>query len=132
MTSSFQRSYGRTVSPFACLKPNSESVLLGGIGDDGERWTRVITSRAARLLWYHIGSMLDPERFAQHIIGLGTVPIRSAGLPNITSDFHIDFTDSGGCEVLGRGSGSDWSALFEPESVRQLWTALDDLLTASE
>jgi len=132
MSSSFQRSYGRTVSPFACLKPNSESVLLGGIGDDGERWTRVITSRAARLLWYHLGAMLDPERFAEHVIGLGTVPIRSAGLPNITSDFHIDPIDSGGCEVLGRGSGSEWSARFESEGARQLWAALDDILTTDE
>ncbi|MDX2162530.1 MAG: hypothetical protein SF162_14495 [bacterium] len=129
MTGQYQRTYGKTINPFVCRKPDSDTILLGGQGDDLNRWTRLLTNRASRLLWFHLGSVLHPDLFREKTPGLGTLPIRSARLPTITSDLILDQTAQGEYEIIGRGGGSQWSARFNPDTARQLWNALDDLLS---
>ena len=114
--------------PFACRKPEGEAFLLGGEGQDLVRWTRVLTPRAMKLLWFHLGSELFPEQFREKTPGLATLPIRSARLPSVTSDLRLERTPEGHYEIVGRGGGSSWSAELHQESARQLWSALDHLL----
>ncbi|MFN8527107.1 MAG: hypothetical protein U0670_00670 [Anaerolineae bacterium] len=125
-----QRSYGKTIHPFACPKPDSDAILLGGLGEDLNRWTRVLTQRAAKLLWYQLGCALYPENFREKTAQLTTLPIRSALLPSVTTDLRVDTLREDEFEVIGLGSASTWSTHLRADAAQQLWAALDDLLKA--
>jgi len=124
----FQRSYGLTLHPFACRKPEGDTFLLGGEGENMMRWTRVLTPRAVKILWFQLGAELFPEQFQEKTSGIGTLPVRSIRQPSITSDLHLDKTPEGEYEIIGRSGSVSWSARLAGESAQQLWTVLDHLL----
>lgn len=128
MSDEFQRTYGLTVHPFACRKPEGESFLLGGEGENMVRWTRVLTPRAMKLLWFRLGTELFPDKMHEHASDLNTLPIRSIHQPSITSDLHLDKTPEGEFEIIGRNGSMSWSARLADASAQQLWSVVDHLL----
>jgi hypothetical protein len=133
MSTQFQRTYGLTHNLFAFRKPNSTSLIIGGDGNNGDRWTRVLSGRAASLLWYKLGLDLFPEAFDNLSASISTVGLRGSDAPSITTDLRLEklpTNDVNSCdfEIIGRNGALSWSARMNNENALRLWEELDVLL----
>ncbi len=128
MPTQFQRAYGLTFNFFAFRKPNSESVIIGGDGENSARWTRVLTGRAAKILWYQLGLTLFPARFETISPKFHTVPYRSSSQPSITSELQLEKLPSGFIEITGSNGELHWCAQFDVTHGERLWDELDIIL----
>ena len=127
---SFQasRTYGISTELYVLSKPNTDTILLGGVAEDLSRWTRVLSARAAFMLWFHIARLLMPERIEQVTAVFNTTPLRSDDLPTITNHCAVEIRDEGLVQVIGWAGEQSWSVHMTNADASQLWTALDKLL----
>jgi hypothetical protein len=120
-----RRSYGLCANLLIAPKGNSLSLVLGGMAEDTSRWTRVLSKRAALLLWYHLTLQLFPEKAVRVTALVQTMPARTVELPTITQ--HIDVTRmmTGILEITGRVGDQVWISRITRTEAQRLWDALD-------
>ncbi len=122
-----QRRYGDSTEVFVLSKQQGDSVVVGGVGADG-RWMRVLTRRAAQLLWFNLTGLLFPEKSRQ-VTGIAvTAPLRGRERPSVTHHLEVVRTADNYIEVLGWAEKDTWWARLPEYEARNLWTKLDLLL----
>lgn len=120
-----KKGYGLSSNMFVSRKAGGDSVIVGGIAEDKSRWTRVLSQRAAQMLWFHLTRHLFPEKSAVVTALVTTAPFRSADLPTVTTHVTVEKLPDGGYEISGWvGEQNWWLHLSDFESQR-FWTALD-------
>jgi hypothetical protein len=125
-----ERAYGYTTNWFVMdrLGAGGGSIIIGGIDVRGERWTRVISHRAAHMLWFRLTLLLFPER-VEWLTPMDTLPIRDSKLPTITNQFIVERLEGGVIEVTGIANGSRWTAKLLASDSMALWSALKNYST---
>lgn len=118
-------SYGLSNSLFVSRKAGGESIVIGGIAEDAARWTRVLTQRAAQMLWFNLTQLLFPDKSDMVTAMVMTAPLRSTDLPTITTHVTVDKLDTGNFEVTGWVGNHTWILLLDQIEARRFWTALD-------
>ena len=115
---------------FVSSRPDGESIVIGGasssspIGDAG-KWARVLSRRAAHLLWYRLTLFLFPEK-ARHVTALvSTAPLQLNASPTVTT--HVDVTqpEKDIYDVVGMMGKALWTTRLSTLEARRLWTSLD-------
>jgi hypothetical protein len=119
--------YGVSTDIFAINKMQGETVVVGGVGAEG-RWTRVLTTRAAQVLWFNLTGLLFPEK-ARQVTGIAvTAPLRSRDRPSVTHHVEVVRTADNYIEVFGWAGLDTWWVRLPEHEARNLWTSLDLLL----
>lgn len=125
MPGEMKHSYGRSSNLFVSRKASGDSIVMGGIAEDSSRWTRVLSKRAAQMLWFHLAQILYPDK-ADYITGMiSTTPIRSNDLPTITAHMTVDTLENGNYEIVGWINNQTWVISIEAGEAQKFWTALD-------
>ncbi|RMG78332.1 MAG: hypothetical protein D6712_21655 [Chloroflexi bacterium] len=123
-----QDRYGLSHSLFATPKRANESVVIGGLADDERRWIRIVSYRAAQLLWLTLTQLLYPDELAEATAFASTAPMRSADLPTITTHIHVADKEGDLIEFVGfAGRTPIWSADIRKEEARRLCQSLAKL-----
>lgn len=125
MAEKASHTYGLSTKLFVSRKPSSESLVVGGIGVDEARWTRVLSHRAAQMLWYHLTRHLFPEKSDMVIALVSTSPLRSDSRPTITTHMTVDPSEDGGFDIMGWVGDETWWVRLTEHEARRFWTALD-------
>lgn len=118
-------SYGLSTNLFVSRKSSGESLVMGGVGEDSGRWTRVLSIRAAQMLWFHLTQVLFPEKSEIVTALVSTAPLRSSTLPTITTHMAVDPVEEGGVEIVGWVGDNTWWVRLTDYEARRFWTALD-------
>ena len=119
------QTYGLSTNLFVSRKTHGDSLVVGGVGEDETRWTRVLSQRAAQMLWYHLTRLLFPEKSDMVTAMVSTSPLRSGNMPTITTHMTVESREDGGYDVVGWiGEHTWWMNLTDYEA-RRFWTALD-------
>ncbi len=116
--------YGMTTDVFVNRKPHGEAIVIGGAGEQ-DKWTRVLSRRAAHLLWIQLTKMLFPDKAHMVMALAATTPLRSPDAPTITSEVAAATTPDGLVEISGTAGARNWAARLHAEDARRLWMALD-------
>ena len=124
-------SYGFCTGLFVTRKAGGESFIIGGIAEDASRWTRVLSQRAAQIIWLFLGKFLFHERTAEATAFVATAPFRNADAPTITSHAAVDKTNDGAFQVQGWAGEKAWTATLNEEEAKAFWTTLDKALYPS-
>lgn len=120
-----QHSYGISTDIFVARKSLDDTLVLGGVGVEYGRWTRVLTQRAAQQLWFNLTGLMFPEK-AQRVTGIAvTAPLRSQARPTITSHLEVTRTADNFIEVIGWAGQDTWWFRLSEQEARVLWTKLD-------
>jgi hypothetical protein len=125
MTVEPNRAYGLSTDLFVHRKSSGESIVVGGTAEDKTRWTRVLSQRAAQMLWFYLTQLLFPEKSDMVTALVTTAPLRSADLPTVTTHTTVDRTDDGGFEIMGWVGDQTWLVRLNSDETRRFWSALD-------
>jgi hypothetical protein len=125
MTMDIRRIYGLSSNTFVAPKATTQSVVVGGIGEDAARWTRVLSQRAAHILWFHLTTQLYPEKAATVTASVHTAPARGLEMPTITHHVDVDRLENNQYEITGWVADQTWTARLTPVEAQRLWQALD-------
>lgn len=125
MADKAKHNYGLSTNLFVSRKANGDSLVIGGIGEDENRWTRVLSQRAAQMLWYHLTCHLFPEKSDMVTALVSTTPLRSETLPTITTHMTVDAQPDGSYEIAGSVGEQTWWVRLNEFEARRFWTALD-------
>src|SRR5262245_33685971 len=117
------RGYGLSTNLFVSRKASSDSLVLGGTAEDSARWTRVLSQRAAQMLWFYLPRFLFPEKSDMVSALVTTAPLRGLDLPTITAHVTVDKIATGGYEVVGWVGEQSWAIKLGDQDARQLWMA---------
>ncbi len=121
--------YGLSTGWFASSKPNSDSVIVGGVADTDTRWIRVLSHRAAQLLWFNLVHFLYPKRAEQARAYVATAPIRDETLPTVTTHIVLNELDNKYYELEGWvGRVKVWQANMSDKEARRFLKALNAVL----
>jgi hypothetical protein len=125
MPNEMKHSYGLSTNLFVSRKASSDSIVVGGTAEDSSRWTRVLSQRAAQMLWFHLVQFLFPEKSEMVTAMVTTAPLRSSDLPTITTHVTVEKLESGAYEIAGWVGNQNWLALLADHEAQRFWTALD-------
>jgi hypothetical protein len=117
--------YSFSTNLFVSRKASGDGIIVGGTTVDASRWTRVLSQRAAQMLWFHLTRFLFPEKSDMVSALVTTAPLRSSDMPTITTHMTVDQLDSGGYEVVGWIGDQNWGVRIGAPDARQFWMALD-------
>lgn len=117
--------YGHATNLFVSRKASGESLVVGGVAEDASRWTRVLSQRAAQMLWFQLTRHLFPEKSDMVTALVTTAPLRSEAMPTITTHITVDTLDDGGVEIAGWIGDNMWWVRLSDYEARRFWTALD-------
>jgi hypothetical protein len=120
-----KRSYGLAKQLFVSRKASGDSIVVGGLAEDSSRWTRVLTQRAAQMLWFNLVQYLYPEKSDMVKGMVTTAPIRGSDLPTITTHVTVEQINTGGYEIAGWIGSQSWGLRINDQDARQFWVALD-------
>ena len=123
--------FGFSTRMFATLKPGGVAVAVGGMSDSGQRWIRLLTPRAAHLLWVQLAHCLFAN--ADEIIAaLNTTQLREVDLPTITS--HVTVEIQLGSYILIRGISGErtWRCRLTDADARSFWVNLNRTLYSND
>lgn len=119
-----QHEYGLSAHVFAFPKPQGDAIVIGGLSGRRQRWTRVLSHRAAGMLWVALAQALEPERARTYLSELATFPMRELNKPTITTSVKVDPIDDVGYEICGTSGEQSWSAILNETEARAFWQAL--------
>lgn len=120
--------YGASKDLFVTRKVGSDGFIIGGTGVDDTKWTRVLTQRAAQLLWYQLIQYLFPEK-SQMVKALAvTAPMRNASLPTVTAHLMVNKLSDTEYEIMGWAGQNVWQTSVNIIAARQFWVVLDRTL----
>src|SRR5690349_17177325 len=101
MSQEMKQSYGLSNNLFVSRKASGDSIVMGGIAEDTTRWTRVLSQRAAQMLWFHLAKLLYPDKSEMITALIATAPLRDSTRPTITTHMTVDQDAHGGYEIAG-------------------------------
>jgi hypothetical protein len=125
MSNQMTHSYGLSSNFFVSRKVSGDSIIVGGTAQDASRWTRVLTQRAAQMLWFHLVQYLFPEKSEMVSAMVSTAPLRSSDMPTITTHVTVEKLETGSYEVIGWVGNLSWLVQIAAPDAQKLWTALD-------
>ena len=125
MTLKANYTYGISTSVFVNRKRSGDSLVMGGVDSNDTRWTRVLSHRAAQMLWFHLTSHLFPEKSAIVTALVSTAPLRGDSRPTITTHMTVEQLEGGDFDIVGWVGDQTWWIQLNPHEARRLWTALD-------
>lgn len=117
--------YGVSTKLFVSRKRSGDSLVIGGMGADEARWTRVLSHRAAQMLWYHLTDCLFPDKSEMVTALVSTAPLRDDSRPTITTHMTVEQLDDGSFDIVGWIGEQTWWVRLNAREARRLWTALD-------
>lgn len=122
-----QLRYG--VSRDLSVKPQDEGLLvMSGLGQDGQRWSHVMTRHAAQVLWFKLTTQLYPEKAEVVTSIVSTAPLMALSVSATLTTFVEVVPAEGGYTLVGRFQRSRWLAEITEDEARRLWATLDQLL----
>ncbi len=121
--------YGLSKNLFVFRKASGDSIVVGGEVADASRWTRVLSQRAAQMLWFNLTQYLYPEKADAVTALITTAPLRSADLPTITTHTSVDKASDGIYEITGWVGSQTWSVTLDEAEAQRFWTTLDSTLS---
>ena len=101
MTHKATYTYGISSRVFVNRKRSGDSLVIGGIDANEARWTRVLSQRAAQMLWYHLTVHLFPEKSDMVTALVSTSPLRAESRPTITTHMTVEQSNSSSFDVVG-------------------------------
>lgn len=123
-----QVEYGMSTGLFVNRLKRNDTFVLGGEGES-DKWTRVLSDRSARTLWYQLTRLFFLEKAREVLSIVTTAPLRGVEKPAITMDVQVAVTDDGLIELTGTTSRYEkWTTLLEVQDARRLWQVLDKAL----
>jgi hypothetical protein len=125
MSQEMKNSYGLSSNLFVSRKASGDSIVMGGIAADSSRWTRVLSQRAAQMLWLHLARLLYPDKADMLTAIITTAPLRDSTRPTITTHMTVESGDDGNYEIAGWIDGLAWYAQINLPEATQFWSALD-------
>jgi hypothetical protein len=125
MTSDPSHVYGLVSNLFVSRKASGDSLIIGGVAEDASRFARVLSQRAAQMLWFHMTRLLFPDKSDMVTALVSTAPLRSPALPTITTHVAVDKLEEEGVEVTGWAGEQTWVMRLNDYEAHRLWTALD-------
>lgn len=125
------RAYGTTLDWFVVQKHSAAGAVLaiGGTTRSADRWIRLLSRRAAIVLWLRLTEILYPDHFKSMNAQLGTLPIRDSALPTVTNQVILEMPQAGVFELTGSAGGHAWTAQFDDVEAQRLWSALNSALS---
>ncbi len=123
------RVYGYSLELYIVRKGGGDTFVLGGVAQDGTRWTRVLSKRAAQMLWFHLARHLFPADADDVTASLPTAIMRGINLPSITQHMVIEPLAEG-IDVIGYTSAGMWAVQVNDSESQKLWTALDQAMSS--
>ncbi len=123
--------YGLSGNLTVTAQAGKQTVVISGMTIYGSFWTRVLSQRAANILWFHLSALLFP--FKRSLTAtVGTADMRGPGLPSITDQLIVEKLETGMFELTALSGGLEWSLKFTEAEARRLWVALNDLLRPTD
>ena len=120
-----KQAYGQTSEIFASRRGEGETIVVGGVGAESNRWTHVLTRRAAHHLWFQLTGLLFPEK-SPKVTGMAKTAPLSAPSPAETTHFEVWLDpDTRQYDILGWVSGDSWWFRVDEQNAHRLWAALD-------
>lgn len=116
--------YGLSSEMFATRKANGESIVVGGVSDADSRWIRIVSYRAAQLLWYQMSKILNPENAQSVNASLTTAPMRDANLPTITTHVTLQESGEGDFDLTGWSGDKVWHVTMTRAEISRFWESL--------
>lgn len=120
-----KQGYSFSTNLFVSRKASGDGIIVGGTNEDTTRWTRVLSQRAAQMLWFHLTRFLFPEKSDMVSALVTTAPIRGSDMPTITQHMTVDQVDNGAYEIVGWIGEQNWGTRIINADARQFWMALD-------
>jgi hypothetical protein len=124
-TGPLRHHYGFSTDLFVSRKDGDHTLVLGGIGQEEERWVHVMTQRAAQVLWFKLTALLYPDK-SEIVTGLATTaPLRAPTSMTVTT--HVEVVRSSEAEytLVGWVQRMTWMVKLTETETRQLWASLD-------
>lgn len=125
MSQEMKHSYGLSSNLFVSRKASGDSIVMGGTAEDTTRWTRVLSPRAAQMLWFHLARLLYPDKSDMITALIATAPLRDATRPTITTHMTVDLDANGSYEIAGWIDGQSWQTHLDAPEATRFWRALD-------
>lgn len=125
MTSEPSHAYGAATNLFVSRKASGDSLIIGGVAEDSSRFARVLSQRAAQMLWFHLTRNLFPEKSDMVTALVTTAPLRSTTLPTVTTHVTVDKLEDGNFEITGWAGEQTWVLRLNEYEAHRFWTALD-------
>ncbi len=121
--------YGFSTDLFVTRKSNGESIVVGGTSADTSRWIRILSNRAAQLLWFQMSQMLHPEETKGTTMNMMTAPMRDTNRPTITTHMDVKKLDENeGFNLTGWVGDKQWNVHLNNSEVERFWSALSNAL----
>lgn len=124
--------YGLSVELFVTRKASGEAIVIGGMGTGVSRWVRILSLRAAHLLWMGLAQALYPETALAESIRPATSPLRNLNLPSVTSHIQVEQIEEGGVMILGWVETKTWQVMLNRSEAEKFWDALNKALYAPQ
>jgi RNA polymerase subunit RPABC4/transcription elongation factor Spt4 len=130
MSDELKFKYGISTELFVAPKPGGKSLVVGGVGEDKARWMRVLSSRAAQLLWFNLVQLLDPENSAVAKSAGMTAEMRDVALPSVTTHMEVEQVDGEDLyQIVGWVENHPmWRAQLSVSDAQRFLMALDGAL----
>lgn len=128
MTSDLSNKYGPSTNMFASRKSNGEAIVIGGVAADSSRWVRILSQRAAQLLWFQLTQLLYPEKAKGATTVVTTAPIRDANMPTVTTHMSVELLREGGYGLTGMAGDRLWHTQVSAEDIHAFWQILNNAL----
>ncbi len=122
------RVYGYSQDTFLIRRGVGDTYVFGGRSQDGSRWTRILSKRAAHMLWFHLARHLFPDDADDVTARLPTALFRGVNVPSITEHMLIEPLNTGGIEIVGSTSAGTYSVQLGPSEVQRFWTLIDQAM----
>lgn len=120
--------YGLSRDLFVTPKSKGETVVVGGVSSDTSRWVRILSKRAAQLLFFQLTQIMDPDK-ARHLnTGVTTAPMRDLNRPTITTHMSVDERPEGGYRIIGWAGDKMWDTHLTRTETQRLWVSLNSVL----
>ncbi len=122
-------SYGLTDEVFVNRKNDGETLIVGGIGRESNRWARVLSRRAAHQLWFQLTRLLFPEKSSKVTAMAQTAPLMLPNQPALTTHLEIvRNSEAHTFDIMGWIGEEKWWFRVDEHNARHLWAALDEAL----
>ncbi|MBN2303358.1 MAG: hypothetical protein JXQ72_02700, partial [Anaerolineae bacterium] len=124
-TGPVKRQYGQSTDLFVSRKESDQTLVLGGVGQEEQRWVHIITQRAAQVLWFKLTNLLFPEK-SDVVTGLAaTAPLRAPDNNSITTHVEVVENEEAQYTLVGWVQRNTWMVQLSELETRRLWAALD-------
>ena len=129
MTDESKVGYGYSKDLFVTRKANGESIVVGGVSSDTSRWVRILSHRAAQLLWFQMIQLLQPDGGDSTTMNVMTAPMRDANRPTITTHMNVErIAEKNDFQITGWAGEKEWDVNLTQDELKRFCDALSSVL----